>query len=173
MQEEVSEHLKQIIEIGTIQPLLSPWASPIVLVCKKDGKFQVCIDLRKLNAHMIKDSYSLPRVEDTLESLNGGVWFTALGLKSGYWQVEMDEASKPLMAFTVSPLGFYECDHMYLDWWMLWLHSRGWWRHVCITFSSTGASFTSMIWWYFQKCQKKQHLTPGWEQSSKSWKKQG
>ena len=60
---------------------------------------------------MIKDSYSLPRIEDTLDSLNGAVWFTALDLK-GYWQVEMDETSKPLMAFTVGPLGFYECDHM-------------------------------------------------------------
>ena len=41
-----------------------------------------------------------------MDSLNGAVWFTALNLKSGYWQVEMDEASKPLMAFTVGLLGF-------------------------------------------------------------------
>ena len=61
---------------------------------------------------MINVSYSLPRIEDTLDSLNGAVWFTALDLKSGYWHVEMDEASKPLMAFTVGPLGFYECDCM-------------------------------------------------------------
>ena len=57
---------------------------------------------------MIKDSYSLPRIEDTLDSLNGAVWLRALDLKSSYWQVEMDEASKPLMAFTVGPLGFYK-----------------------------------------------------------------
>ena len=42
-----------------------------------------------------------------MDSLNGAVWFIVLDLMSGYWQVEMDEASKPLMAFTVGPLGFY------------------------------------------------------------------
>ena len=63
-----------------------------------------------MNACTIKDSYSLPRIEDTLDSLNGTIQFTALDIKSGYWQVEMDEASKPLMAFTVGPLGFYKCD---------------------------------------------------------------
>ena len=71
-----------------------------------------CIDLWQLNARTVKDSYSLPRIEDTLDSLNSTVWFTALDLKSGYWQVNMDEASRPLMAFTVGPLGFSEYDHM-------------------------------------------------------------
>ena len=50
--------------------------------------------------------HSLPRIEDTLDTLNGAVWFTGLDLTSGYWQVEMDEASKPLMAFMIGPLGF-------------------------------------------------------------------
>ena len=65
-----------------------------------------------LNACTIKDSYSLPRIEDTLDNLNGAGWFTALDLKSGYWQVKMDKASKPLMASTVDPLVFYECDYV-------------------------------------------------------------
>ena len=72
----------------------------------------MCIDLRKLNAHPINDAYSLPRIEDTLDSLNGAVWFTALDLKSGYWQVEMNEASKSLMTFTVGQMGFYMGDCM-------------------------------------------------------------
>ena len=112
MYEEVREHLEKILEIGAIQPSHSPWASPVVLVCKKDGKLQFCIHLGKLNAHMIKDSYSLPRIEDTLDGLNGAVWFTVLDLKSGYWQVKMHEVSKPLMVFSVGPLGFYKCDDM-------------------------------------------------------------
>ena len=61
---------------------------------------------------MIKDSYSLHMIEDTFNSLNGAVQFTALDLKSDYWQIEMDETSKPLVAFTVGPLGCYKCDHM-------------------------------------------------------------
>ena len=65
--------------------------------------------MRKLNNQTIKDAQSLPRIEDSLNSLDGPTIFTSLDLQSGYWQVEMTEASKPLTAFTVGPLGFYEC----------------------------------------------------------------
>ena len=63
----------------------------------------------------IKDSYSIHQIEETLDSLNGAEWFTSLDLKSGYWQVEMEEDCKALTAFTVSPLGFYECERMPFD----------------------------------------------------------
>ena len=107
--EEVWKHLQEMLAIGAIQKSTSPWASPVVLVCKKDGSLQFCIDLRKLNNQTIKDAQSLPRIEDSLDCLNGATLFTSLDLQSGYWQVEMTEDSKPLTAFTVGPLGFYEC----------------------------------------------------------------
>ena len=53
-----------------------------------------------------------PWIEETLDCLNGAKMFTSLDLKSGYWQVEMEEESKPLTAFTVGPLGFFECERM-------------------------------------------------------------
>ena len=110
--EEVRKHLKEMLDIGAIRRSNSPWASPVVLVRKKDGSLRFCIDLRKLNARTVKDAYSLPRIEDALDSLNGACIFTSLDLKSGYWQVELDEDSIPLTAFTVGPLGFYECVRM-------------------------------------------------------------
>ena len=61
---------------------------------------------------MIKDAYSLSWIKKTLDCLNGAEWFTSLDLKSGYWQVEMEEDRKALTAFTVGPLGFYECERM-------------------------------------------------------------
>ena len=67
------------------------------------------LTLRKLNAWTVKDAYSIPCIEDALDSLNGACIFTSLDSKSGYWQVELDEESIPLTAFTVGPLGFYEC----------------------------------------------------------------
>ena len=76
------------------------------------GGLRFCIDLRKLNNRTVKDGYSLPRIEDTLDCLHGAVWFSTLDLKSGYWQVELEEEAKPLTAFTVGPLGFWECEHM-------------------------------------------------------------
>ena len=101
-----------MLKIGAICKSNSPWASAVVLVRKKDGSLRFCIDLQKLNAQTIKDAYGLPRIEETLDCLEGSIIFTSLDLKRGYWQVEMDEASKPLTAFTVGPLGFYECERM-------------------------------------------------------------
>ena len=83
-----------------------------MLVRKKDGALRFCIDLRKLNARMIKDAQTLPRIKESLDSLCGAVIFTSLDLKSGYWQVELDEDSIPYTTFTVGPLGFYECLRM-------------------------------------------------------------
>ena len=68
--------------------------------------------MRKLNNQTIKDAQSLLRIEDSLDFLDGATIFTSLDLQSGYWQVEMTEASKPLTAFTVGPLGFYKCVRM-------------------------------------------------------------
>ena len=110
--EEVRKHLKEMEEVGAIRRSISPRASPVVLVKKKDGSLRFCIDLRKLNARTIKDAYSLPQIEESLDCLNGASIFTSLDLKSGYWQVELDDESIPLTAFTIGPLGFYECIRM-------------------------------------------------------------
>ena len=110
--EEVKQHLKEMLEIGAISKSKSPWTSAVVLVRKEDGSLRFCIDLRKLNARTVKDAYSLPRIEETLDCLNGAQWFTSLDLKLGYWQVELDEESKALTAFTVGLLGFYQFECM-------------------------------------------------------------
>ena len=110
--EEVKQHLQEMVEVGAIRKSFSPWASGVVLVRKKDGGLRLCIDLRKLNNRTIKDGYSLPRIDDTLDCLHGAKWFSTLDLKSGYWQVELEEEAKPLTAFTMGPLGFWECERM-------------------------------------------------------------
>ena len=62
-----------------------------------------------MNTLIVKDAYNIPRIQDTLDYLKGTVWFTWLDLKSCYWEVELNETSKTLTAFTVGLLGFYEC----------------------------------------------------------------
>ena len=100
MYDDVRAHIQEMLDTGAICKSHSPLASAVVLVRKKAGGLRFCNDLRKLNEQTIKDAYSLPQVDETLDSLQGSQWFS-LDLKSGYWQVEMDEESKPLTAFTV------------------------------------------------------------------------
>ena len=82
--EEVRKHLQEMLDNGAISKSNSPWASAVILVRKKDGSLRFCMDLRKLNARTVKDSCSLPRIDESLDCLNGAVLFTSLDLKSGY-----------------------------------------------------------------------------------------
>jgi len=72
-----------------ISPPKSPWASPLVLLKKKDGTICFCVDYHRVNDVTRKDAYTVPRDDDTLDTLEGSTWFITLDLKSGYWQVEV------------------------------------------------------------------------------------
>ena len=99
--EEVREHLKEMLQAGVIRESTSPFSSNVVIVRKKVGTICFCIDYRKLNQRTEKDAYPIPRFDDTLHSLAGSKYFTTLDLRSGYWQVELNETDKAKTAFQV------------------------------------------------------------------------
>ena len=98
-------------EQGVIKPSASPWASPVVLVRKKDGILRFCIDFRQLNAVTQTDSHPLPRIDDLLDQMGKSRYFTTLDLASGYWQVKMHPDSQAKTAF-VTHQGLYEFNVM-------------------------------------------------------------
>ncbi|CAB3981552.1 Retrovirus-related Pol poly from transposon, partial [Paramuricea clavata] len=98
--DEAIQAVEEMEKQGIVEPSMSPWSSPIVLVRKKDGSTRFCVDYRRLNDITRKDSFPLPRVDITLDALNDAKWFTTLDLKSGYWQVELDPADKEKTAFS-------------------------------------------------------------------------
>ena len=110
--DEVREHLKLMLDMGVVQPSNSRWCNAVVLVRKKDRSLRFCIDFRRLNALTVKDSHPLPRICETLESLAGAAHYSTFDLNSGFWQVPMDEESKPYTAFTLGSMGLYECESM-------------------------------------------------------------
>ena len=100
--------VQQMLTSGVIRPSNSPWASPVVMVKKKDGSLRFCIDFRQLNAATIKDAHPLPRIDDLLDALHGARWFSTLDLKSGYWQVPIQERDKEKTAFRTSSGQLFE-----------------------------------------------------------------
>jgi transposase InsO family protein len=100
LQPEMDKEIQRMLDTGVIKPGHSPWSSPVVLVRKKDGKIRFCVDYRRLNSVTVFDSYPLPRVDETIDSLSGARFFTTLDLLSGYWQVPLTEAAKQKSAFT-------------------------------------------------------------------------
>ncbi|UYV69617.1 hypothetical protein LAZ67_6004101 [Cordylochernes scorpioides] len=103
IQNEVDKMLKG----GIVQLSESPWSSPVVLVKKKNGSWRFCVDYRHLNKITKKDVYPLPRIDDTLDCLRGASYYSSMDLRSGYWQIEVDEAEREKTAF-ITPDGLYE-----------------------------------------------------------------
>ena len=103
----MAQQLKQMQDSGVVQPANSPWASPVVMVHKRDGTHRFCVDYRDLNAVTKADTYPLPRIDDLLDQLGKSHYFSTLDLASGYWQIKVHPDSQEKTAF-VTPQGLYK-----------------------------------------------------------------
>jgi len=109
--ELVEKELRGMLEAKVIRPSTSPWASPIVLVPKKDGGVRFCVDYRKLNAKASFDAYPMPRVEEMFESIGAAEVISTLDLAKGCWQITINHSSQEKTTFA-TPFELFEFEVM-------------------------------------------------------------
>ncbi|KAI8506729.1 hypothetical protein Bbelb_151700 [Branchiostoma belcheri] len=138
-----------VLEQDVIEPSTSPWASPVVIVTKKDGTPRFCVDFRKLNSVTVPDAHPLPRIDDTIDALAGSYYFSTLDMKSAYWQVPVHPADRHktafctaegLWQFKVLPFGLSNSAATYQRLVQLILAGVGW--DVCLAYLDDIIVFT-------------------------------
>ncbi|XP_055836661.1 uncharacterized protein LOC129905251 [Episyrphus balteatus] len=112
IQKHIDKELQEMLEAGVIEKSKSPWASPILLVKKKDGSFRFCVDYRKLNEVTDRDAYPLPFISAILDKLRNAKYLSSLDIKSAYWQIPVEEESRKYTAFTVPGRGLFQFRRM-------------------------------------------------------------
>lgn len=105
--EAIDRAVEDMMKAGIIRRSRSPWAFPLVVVEKKDNTKRVCVDYRQLNKVTKQNSYPLPRIDEILDRLGTAKYFSTVDLKSGYFQVPIDEDDRQKTAFTCHR-GLYE-----------------------------------------------------------------
>ena len=111
MREELRNEVDTMLEMGVVRPSTSPYASPIVMVKKKDGSNRVCVDFRKLNKITQVDPEPMTTAEDLFRRLSGKKYLLKIDLTKGYWQIPVAPEDVHKTAF-VTPDGQYEFTRM-------------------------------------------------------------
>jgi hypothetical protein len=107
-EEEMYKIVQDLLYHGLIRKSYSPYAAPALLVPKHDGSWRMVVDYKKLNNITIKDNHPLPNMEQTIQRLGGGYkFFSKLDMKSGFWQLPIEEDDKHKTAF-ITTEGLYE-----------------------------------------------------------------
>ena len=100
-----------MLDHGIIEHSSSDWASPLVIVRKKDSSLRLCVDYRRLNSHSKMDAYPIPRVDDLIDRVSRAPYITTLDLTKGYWQVPVAVDDREKTAFT-TPFGLFQFTRM-------------------------------------------------------------
>ena len=110
--DEIKKQIEKLQTDGIIEPSVSEYNSPILLVPKKslpgqsDKRWRLVVDYRQINKKLIADKYPLPRIDDILDQLGRAKYFSCLDLMSGFHQIELDENSRDLTSFSTNEGSF-------------------------------------------------------------------
>lgn len=97
--EDITNEIKEMLDKNIIRESISPFASSVVLIKKKDGSLRFCVDYRKLNKITVQKPFPILNLDEDLEGISAGRWFTALDLETGYHQIPIKENDKFKTAF--------------------------------------------------------------------------
>ena len=107
IRENLKTEIQEMLDLGIIRASTSPYASPIVIVKKKDGTNRICVDYHKLNKVTVADPQQMKTPEDLFQRLGKSSYFSKIDLSEGYWQILVAEKNVKKTAF-VTPDGNYE-----------------------------------------------------------------
>lgn len=106
---EVNKEVDRMLELDVIEEaILSPWNNPLAAVKKKTGKYRVCLDARHLNTIMVNEGYPIPQIAAIMNNLSGCSYISSIDLKDAFWQMPLEESSRPLTAFTIPQRGHFQ-----------------------------------------------------------------
>ena len=103
----IDDEVEKMLQLGVIRPSSSQWASPVLIVPKKDGSNRFCVDYRKLNSVTETEAAALPTPNDIFDALRGSKVFNILDLTSAYWQIRLSKQSRHKSAF-ITHRGLFE-----------------------------------------------------------------
>ena len=102
LKQTLKDEIRDMLSLGVIERSNSSYASPVVMVRKKDGSVRFCIHFRKLNRIIVFDPEPMPNPEHLFAELHDSMFFTKIDMTKGYWQIPMSESSKEKTAFVTS-----------------------------------------------------------------------
>ena len=108
LRQEAMRQVDNLLHQGVVEPSVTPWSAPVLMMPKEIGSYRVCVDFRGLNRVTSRSEYPILRTDDFLESMSGAKIFTTLDLASGYWQVLLDPEDRQKTAFSTQK-GHFQC----------------------------------------------------------------
>ena len=97
-EQHLKDEIKYLLDNDFIEPSMSEWRSPCILVPKQDGRYRKCTDYRKVNALTKTDTFPIPRIDDCIDRIGKARFVTKFDLLKGYWQVPLTDHAKEISA---------------------------------------------------------------------------
>lgn len=104
----ITQQVDEMLNLNVIEPCVSDWSSPVLIVSKKNGEPRFCLDSRKLNSVTIKDAYNLPYISEILDNLRDARFLSSIDLSKAFWQIPIAKEDRKKTAFYVPGKGSFQ-----------------------------------------------------------------